>query len=339
MPKLPPVHQYVSNSGVRVYRIPLNVLPDLTGRAYLLLGAGPATLVDTGSGRPDSMRHLLDGLDAVRTKFGERVGLADVKRILITHAHCDHFGGLAELVARTAAEAAVHPLDRRALEANRELAVVRGAAFRRFLAVAGVEPHQRPRLAGMFADTTASAADVPVAFTLNDGQKIDGLRILHTPGHSPGHVCIATGDVLLVGDHVLARTLTQQWPESVAACTGLGHYLEALEKIRRAGEFRLALGGHELPIRDLPKRIEEIRAGQERRLGRMLDLVHNAGRPLSIAEISRQMYSRQEGFRAMLALTDVAARVEYLHERGRLAVANLDDVASQERPVYRYEAA
>jgi glyoxylase-like metal-dependent hydrolase (beta-lactamase superfamily II) len=337
MPKLPPVHRYVSNSGVRIYRIPCNVLPDLTGRVHLLLGAGPPTLVDTGSGEGESPGHLLDGLETVRTRFAEPIRLADVKRILITHAHRDHFGGLPELAARTGAEVAVHPLDRRVIEANDERAAVHGAAFRRFLDAAGVPCQRRQQLLEAFRLTAGRVRSVPVDFTLDDGKVFDGLKILHTPGHSPGHVSIIVGDVILVGDHILARTLTQQWPESVAAYAGLGHYLDSLEKVRQAGDFTMALGGHELPVRDIPRRIDEIRISQERRLERMLDILRGAGRPLSIAEVSEKMYSHQEGFRAMLAITDVGSRVEYLDQRGELAVANLDEVERTDTPVYRYQ--
>ena len=41
----------------------------------------------------------------------------------------------------------------------------------------------------------------------------------------------------------------------------------------------------------------------------------------------------------MLALTDVASRVEYLDQRGRLAIANIDEVAKRENLVYRYRPA
>ncbi len=70
MPVLPPVKKFVSQTGVRIYRIPCQVLPALSARVYLLLGAGPPTLVDTGSGLEMSTRHILAGVGTVRQEFG-----------------------------------------------------------------------------------------------------------------------------------------------------------------------------------------------------------------------------------------------------------------------------
>ncbi len=177
---------------------------------------------------------------------------------------------------------------------------------------------------------------IEVEETLSDGDELDRLRIIHTPGHSPGHVCLGVGDVLLSADHILARTIPQQWPESIAAYTGLGHYLESLDKVQRMPGFVLALAAHEQAIHDVYGRIDTIRAAHVRRLDRLLEMLRKVGRPLSVYEITTELYAEVTGYRAMLAITDVGSRVEYLHQRGRLTVANLDQCEQEESPVYRY---
>jgi glyoxylase-like metal-dependent hydrolase (beta-lactamase superfamily II) len=338
---LPAVKRFVSTRGARVYRIPCDALPNLSGRVYLVLDAGPPTLVDAGTGEGRSIGQVLDGLDAVRRDFGEPVRLADVRRIVITHAHVDHFGGLWHLVRRIRAEHAtaevgVHELDRRFVSAYEERAAVANHALTCFLKRAGVEPARQADVIDAFGYRKGRVRSVPVDFTLGDGQVLDGLRFVHTPGHSPGHVCIAVDNLLLAGDHLLARTVPQQWPESTAAYTGLGHYFESLEKVRRLEGIDVALGGHEPPIPDVPKRIDEIIHTHQRRLDRMLEILAGSPEPLTIDEITDRMYTRQEGFQAMLALTDVGARVEHLDQRGHLAIANIDEVAGDDLPVYRY---
>jgi len=68
-------------------------------------------------------------------------------------------------------------------------------------------------------------------------------------------------------------------------------------------------------------------------LGRLLHALSSSAEPLSVDEITRQLYPEVTGFRAVLAVTDVGSRVEYLHQRGRIAVANLDDVEADKRAV------
>ena len=165
--------------------------------------------------------------------------------------------------------------------------------------------------------------------------ELDGIRFIHTPGHSPGHLCLIVGDVLLCADHILARTIPQTWPESMIPSTGLGRYLESLEKVRRLEGIRLVLGGHEAPLEDLGARIDEIRRTQVRRLDRVVALLREAG-PMHVSQIARRLYAHAAGFHVMLALQDTGARVEYLHQRGRLVIANLDEVEREEAPVYRY---
>jgi len=339
MPRLPAIKRFLSSTGVRIYRIPCEVLPDLCARVYLLLGAGPPTLIDSGSGQGESTAQILAGLETVRTQFGEPVRPADVRRILVTHAHFDHIGGLADLVRHTGAEVAVHPLDRRVVAAWDERATLFTRAFVRFLDQAGVEPADREQLIARFGFTPGRVPSVPVSRSLEEGEPLDGLRVVHTPGHSPGHVCLAAGNVLVCGDHLLPRTIPQQWPESLAPGTGLGHYLESLRKVGRLEGIELALGGHEPPIEHVGRRIEEIRASHFRRLDRLLDLLAKARAPLSIAELTRRMYSNPQGFRAVLALFDVGSRVEHLDQHGRLEIANLDEIERQPEAAYRYRPA
>jgi glyoxylase-like metal-dependent hydrolase (beta-lactamase superfamily II) len=348
------IKQFVSSSGVRLYRIPCQVFETLTARVYLLLGAGPPTLVDTGSRLEASTRQILDGLEAVHTEFGQSVRPGDIGRILLTHGHADHVGGLGELLRHMSAEVAIHPLDSKTVTAPREHAVMGRCRLIGFLDRAGVDGLRRDELlsSSPYAEAPSenqpstgtsrpSAPTVPFQLPvrprlLEDGEELAGLRIVHTPGHSPGHVCIVAGDVLLSGDHLLSHTLPHQWPESAAPYTGLGHYLESLGKLGRLNGLRLALAAHEQVIHDVYRRIETVRATHRRRLERLLAMVRAAAEPLSVHEIALRLYPELSGFRAVLSITDVGSRVEYLHQRGQLAVANLDELQREPKSVYRY---
>jgi glyoxylase-like metal-dependent hydrolase (beta-lactamase superfamily II) len=335
MPALPPVKKFVSQTGVRIYRIPCQTFPAFSARVYLLLGAGEPTLVDTGSGVGTSTADILAGIETVRREFGEAVRIADIRRIIISHGHVDHVGGLPDLLPLTEAQVAIHPLDREVITANHEFA--RGTAnFLAFLHQAGVEPGRQETLVHHSQRIGRHVEGMKVGMELSDGQQIDGLHVIHTPGHSPGHVCLGVGNVLLSADHILAQTIPQQWPAIASPYTGLGWYLASLEKIERMPGFTLTLAAHEQVINNVYHRITTIRSAIERRLERLLDMLDEASRPLTVDEIARQLYPDVTGFRAVLAITDVGARVEYLHEQGRLSVADAGEVQGEKEPVTRY---
>lgn len=337
MSELPSVERFESSSGVRIYRIPCEAFTNFIAYVYLLLEAGPPTLIDTGSGIGHSNDHVLGGLEAVRRDFGEPVGLEDISRIILTHGHIDHFGGLSFLLERTGAAVGIHELDRRVLTAYEERVIVATKALRVFLQWAGVAPDEQELLLNMYGFSKKHVRSVAVDFTLHDGQELDGMRFIHTPGHCPGQVCVVLGDVLLSADHILERTTPHQAPESITAYTGLGHYLDALDKVAATGGFDLALGGHEAPIHDVYKRIDAIRASHQRKLDRVIATIKDLGHPATIAEIKQVMYPRVKHFDMLLALEEVGAHVEYLYQRGELAVTNLDEVQHEENPPLRYD--
>lgn len=336
MPRLPEVRPFVSSGGVKIYRIPCKVHEKLTARVYLVLEAGPPTLVDTGSGQGESTQNILDGFDTVRREFGEPIRIEDVRRIIITHGHFDHYGGLPELLQHTEAEICIHPLDSRPLSAGAQWERLARRAFRRLLAEAGVPPTVAEALLAQEWRLPETLPKLPVNTERLEQDKIDGLGVVHTPGHSAGHVCLVADDLLLCGDHVLAHTIPQLWPESLRPYKGLGHYLESLHVVRALPNIRLALPGHEPIIEDLSVRIDEITRSQHRRLEYIIDLLTRSGRPWTVWEIAQNIYEQITGFYALLALMATSARVEYLHQRGQLLLTNLDRIENDPAVGWEY---
>lgn len=326
--------RFVTGAGRIIYSFRVRSFPTLVNNIYIIDDGEGLILVDCGSGMPQANAELAAGFSAVSDAFGRAVSLADISTILITHGHIDHFGGLNFVRQHTNAPIGVHILDRRVLSNHEERVVFSYRRLETFLESAGVSAEQREALMSVYLFAKTYYRSTPVQFLLEEGQPtIGGIGVYHVPGHCPGQVCLAVDDVLLTADHVLSRITPHQAPESITHHMGLSHYLDSLGKIAALTDYRLGLGGHEEPIDDIPGRISDIRHAHDERLGKIADICRE---PKSISEISRELFGRVDSYHVLLALEETGAHVEYLHQRGELVAANLEEIERTSHPVVQY---
>lgn len=338
------VQQFATSQGARIYQIPTLAFPGLWGCVYLVLleseGKPYRVLIDAGSGFGEANQQLEAGLQRVSDMSGEPVSLANLTHVLITHGHIDHFGGLSYVRPRTPALVGVHELDYRVLTNYEERLSVVARRLSGYLIDAGVSPERRDRLIEMYLIMKSMYHSVKVDFTYEAaGMQVGPFELLHTPGHCAGHTVIRLHDVLFSGDHILAHTSPHQSPEHLTLSTGLTHYLTSLEALRRwAGPVRLTLGGHEQPVYDLHERITAIIAMHHERLAKVLELL---AEPHTIAEVSQILFGKLQGYNVLLGLEEAGAHVEYLYSRGKLGIANLNEIGSGDNavPVQYYHLA
>jgi len=164
-----------------VFRIP-TAGKDLINSFALVQDDGSVTLVDTGLKRAPA--RIVAGLASI----GKHP--RDVTRIVLTHVHPDHAGGAAEMSRRTGAPVLVHGDDHGWARSGG----IRGAN----------DPSTRMgRLFARAGDAKIEAFEPGPA--LMDGQLLPvsgGVRVVHTPGHSPGHISLLVepSGTLITGD-------------------------------------------------------------------------------------------------------------------------------------------
>lgn len=324
------VHMFETSGGARIFQIPLQEFPILWGYAYLVWVDGPGNesyrvLIDAGSGFGESNHDLEEGFHQTSLILGRPVGFGDLTHVFITHGHIDHFGGLSYVRPLTQARIGVHELDLRNLTNYEERLLVVSRRLDSFLTEAGVPAERRRELIDLYNFSKSLYHSTRVDFTYEAvGMQVGPFEFLHVPGHCAGHVCIRLHDVLFSGDHVLSELSPHQSPESLTSFTGLAHYLKSLDALQAwAGDIHLILGGHRTPIRDLGSRLVELRRMHQVRLDRALEYL---AQPHTIADVSQELFGEVHGYNVLLAFEEAGAHVEYLAQRGRLRIANLDDL-------------
>ncbi|HZF50197.1 MAG TPA: MBL fold metallo-hydrolase [Polyangiaceae bacterium] len=330
------VRRFGIAGGARIYLLPVETFPRHINNVYLILEPGRSTLFDVGSGFDSSRRDLALGFAVVRDIYQEDARFEAVSEAVISHAHIDHFGGVGDFRAAAGGSLSVHELDYRVIACFEERVVIALKDIEVFLCRAGVSPDERDRLLALYLASRDAFKSVPVDRTLRDGDRVGGgHRVIHTPGHCPGQICLAVGDVLLTSDHVLARITPHQFPQAITPYVGLENYFNSLAKVRDMEGVRLALGGHEEPIPDLPSRVDAIIAFHRERLAAVKAA---CAEPRTVVEVARALFGAQEGYGVILAIEEAGAHVEYLHERGQLRIVNVEEIAVARDPVFRYQS-
>lgn len=204
-----------------------------TGRIYVIVGHDGLTLIDT-SLSPQTPRRLEPQLQ--KRSFQ----LDDIRHILITHAHPDHLGGLADFQRRTKARTCAH---------RRDAPVIRGE-------MTLVRP-RREYLTGLarlmsYGPTMPPPAPARVDVELSGGQVLDevlpGLQVIETPGHSPGHIAFWWPEKrLLFGGDVMMHL---PWGLALPVAAFTPDMAEARRSVRKVADLDVDILclGHGAPI-------------------------------------------------------------------------------------------
>ncbi|MFM1654525.1 MBL fold metallo-hydrolase [Brevibacillus sp. B_LB10_24] len=303
-----------------LFRIPVPVpFPMKYVYCYLFRGDQGSVVVDAGFNYPEAQ-------EAWKAAFRQLdVHTRDVKAIYLTHFHPDHLGLAGWMQELTGAPVYLSDIDR-------EMALRTwgtDSSQTRLVAQMCVKHGVPSELAEKIAESMEKLSQHVLPLAQLQAAPItqadlagEAWQMIHTPGHSDGHVCFYQPERkwLLAGDHLLDKITPNisLWPG--CSPNPLQDYLESLRQLRSL-DVSLALPGHGKVITDVKQRIEEILQHHTVRLDRMLQLAKAGRTAYQVAEAvfsEKQLTPHQWRF----ALAETLAHLEYL--------ASLDELAKVE---------
>ena len=192
-------------------------------RSFLIDTSGELTLVDTLF--EDDARGVLEAIRSLGRSP------RDLKRIVLTHAHRSHLGGLAALKRETGATVLAHEWEADVVSGDRPAQPV------------GLKPaaplRTYPFQVGIFLNRPKHRP-CPIDESVGDGDAVGPLRVLHAPGHSPGHLAFHWPELrlLIAGDAIAT------WPRLEAGWRAFTLNPEQhAESIRRMAELEATIVG------------------------------------------------------------------------------------------------
>ena len=147
------------------------VVSHLSANCYIVgtKASGTGLVIDPG-GNADNIKRAIDE------------SRLDIEIIILTHGHSDHIAALRDIQDHTSAEVAIHAEDADFLEGYGSMSSQFGISYR--------TPHPPDRL-------------------LHEGDTIEAgglsFTVMHTPGHTPGSICLLSGNKVFTGDTLFHR--------------------------------------------------------------------------------------------------------------------------------------
>lgn len=308
----------------KIHRIELPVpFPVKTTNVYVV-DEEPITLIDTGVKTDMSLQVLKDSL----RRLG--YGIEDIRRILITHGHLDHYGQAKRISALSGAEVSIHVEDYRMIQSL--------AQFRRQVASVlmqnGTPRDSVDTIVNYMESAQQWAEPLDDVHFINEGDEIFFqdmvLRPIHCPGHSPGLICfyLEGESILFSGDHLLKDISPNPIVKPLQKGgdprnTSLNEYLHSIRKIEGL-EVSLVLPGHGEPIQDFKNLLENILRHHEQRLEQVLSVLSQGEK--TAYDISKALFPDTKSFEVFLGVSEILGHLNILLEEGKIIFRSRDGI-------------
>ncbi len=228
--------------------------PPMTIHPVLIWDEAGATLVDAGF--PGQFEQLKASVEQAGVAFSR------LRRLIVTHQDWDHIGTIPQIKSALggAIEICAHGDEKPYLEG--QLSYIKMTPERAASRLAALSERLRPEAAKALAAIPIFSVDRLLA----DGETLPwhgGIQIIHTPGHTPGHICLLlpahrlliAGDQLRIEDGRLVGPAAEHTPDMQAA-------RHSLQKLLDLPADRIACYHGGVYSSGIPARLAELAAGR-----------------------------------------------------------------------------
>jgi glyoxylase-like metal-dependent hydrolase (beta-lactamase superfamily II) len=318
-------------NGVHQIKTPAPESASFYTNIYVIEGGDSHILVDSGWDSQESLWALQEGIKSANLK------LRDIKQVVITHIHPDHYGLSTKIKQICGAQVAIHRIDA-------------GFIFPRYKDFNNLikETAELLRQNGAHEDELTELKEASLWMNkyvtpdspevkLEDGGTISNdsfeFEVLWTPGHSPGHICLYERErkFILTGDHVLYDTTPHVGFNPQSGDNPLGDYISSLKKLERL-KVNFILPGHGPVFNALGLRIEKILQHHEERKRAIMRSLHDGLK--TAYEIANQIpWMINEGgttfqdlsvWNRRMAVHETIAHLKLLMEEDRVGNVDMD---------------
>lgn len=305
--------------------IPFNEVPFLLTANIYVIGKKEITLIDAGPGIPGALDFIRDSFDNEKLKFN------NIKRIILTHGHMDHFGLASSIIKEIdhPVDVYIHPEDKWKISSdflNNEIWMDELELLKK---LADIPENDFSILKKNMRKYYRIAAPLDDLKTMEDNDMFYGdgytLQVVFSPGHDPGLCCLYEPEqkVLFSSDHIL-KNLT---PKPIIALNrdrmidknykGLMAYENSLTRVLKM-DTRYLFPGHGEYIEDMKPVVKQYRKHYSERM----ELVWSAVKKNEVPAyyLIKDIFSNGEKADPFIALSEILSHLEVLIYNGRIEI-------------------
>jgi len=280
----------------------------------------PITLIDSGLKMDEALEGLRAGLAEIGLQF------SDIRRLLITHSHLDHYGLMATVAAEGSPRVFAHPLEVHDLE-NPEGYAGDDHYSRRteqFLLEMGLPLECLDSILMRHPVFQQMRDPITVTDTVGDGDRITfehrQLLVIHCPGHSPGMINFydASEQILLSGDNLLKHIspvplIYLPRDASEPRTNSLAAYIDSITRLKTF-DIASVLPGHGEIINNCNTIIDSIIEHHRLRKERVFEFLN--GSPKTAYDVCCHLFPEISQVQIYLGMSEAVGHLDLLKAEG-----------------------